>query len=88
MGKNLRSFTNETLNVFFRSHCHFIFICNYDITIKTIKIHKNILHYLIMDGIIEFFLLEIFFIINNDYIPILPTKLSITYLIYIGYVKK
>ncbi len=32
-----------------------------------------------MDGIIEFFLLD-------DYISILPTKLSITYLIYIGYV--
>jgi hypothetical protein len=40
-----------------------------------------------MDGIIEFFLLEIFFIINNDYILILPTKLSITYLLYTSYVK-
>jgi len=32
------------------------------LNIKIIKIHKNILHYLLMDGIIEFFLLEIFFI--------------------------
>jgi hypothetical protein len=46
------------------------------LNIKIIKIQKKILHYLLMDGIIEFFLLEIFFIINNDYIPIIPKKIE------------
>jgi NADH-ubiquinone oxidoreductase chain 6 len=32
--------------------------------------------------------LKIFFIIDNDYIPILPTKLSTTYLTYIVYAEK
>ncbi len=39
-----------------------------------------------MDSIIEFVWLEIFFIINNDYISILPTKLNIIYLIYTSYI--
>jgi NADH-ubiquinone oxidoreductase chain 6 len=34
------------------------------------------------------FLLKIFFIIDNDYIPILPTKLNTTYLTYTVYAKK
>ena len=34
------------------------------------------------------FLLEIFFIVDNDYIPILPTKLSTTYLTYTVYAEK
>jgi NADH-ubiquinone oxidoreductase chain 6 len=42
-----------------------------------------------MGGIIRLiFLLEIFFIIDHDYIPILPTKLSTTYLTYTIYAKK
>jgi len=53
------------------------------LNIKIAEIHENVLHYLPMGGIIELiFLLEIFFIIDNDYIPILPTKLSTTYLTY------
>jgi NADH:ubiquinone oxidoreductase subunit 6 (subunit J) len=54
------------------------------LNIKIVEIHKNVLRYLHVGGIIGFiFLLEIFFIINNDYIPILPKKLSTTYLTYI-----
>jgi len=42
-----------------------------------------------MGGIIGLvFLLEIFFIIDNDYFPILPTKLNTTYLTYIVYAEK
>jgi NADH-ubiquinone oxidoreductase chain 6 len=59
------------------------------LNIKIAKIHKNVLRYLLVGGIIGFiFLLEIFFIIDNDYIPILPTKLSATYLTYIVYAEK
>jgi len=47
------------------------------------------LRYLPVGGIIGFiFLLEIFFIINNDHIPILPTKFSTTYLTYTIYAEK
>jgi NADH:ubiquinone oxidoreductase subunit 6 (subunit J) len=54
------------------------------LNIKIVEIHKNVLRYLHVGGIIGFiFLLEIFFIINNDYIPILPKNLSTTYLTYI-----
>jgi NADH:ubiquinone oxidoreductase subunit 6 (subunit J) len=59
------------------------------LNIKLAKIHENVLHYLHVDGIIGLiFLLETFFIIDNDYIPILPTKLSTTYLTYIQFMPK
>jgi len=59
------------------------------LNIKITKIHENVLHYLPMGGIIELiFLLEIFFIIDNDYIPILPKKLSTTYLTYTFMLKR
>jgi NADH-quinone oxidoreductase subunit J len=54
------------------------------LNIKIVEIHENVLCYLLVGGIIELlFLLEFFFIIDNDYIPILPKKLSTTYLTYI-----
>jgi NADH-ubiquinone oxidoreductase chain 6 len=56
------------------------------LNIKIIKIHENVFRYLPMGGIIGLiFLLKIFFIIDNDYIPVLPTKLSTTYLTYTIY---
>jgi NADH-ubiquinone oxidoreductase chain 6 len=59
------------------------------LNIKTTKIHENVLCYLPMGGIIGLiFLLEIFFIIDNDYIPILLTKLNTTYLTYTVYAEK
>jgi len=59
------------------------------LNIKLVKIHENVLRYLHVGGIIGLiFLLETFFIIDNDYIPILPTKLSTTYLTYTVYAKK
>jgi NADH-ubiquinone oxidoreductase chain 6 len=59
------------------------------LNIKIGEIHENVLRYLPVGGIIGLiFFLEIFFIIDNDYIPILPTKLSITYLTYIVYAEK
>ena len=45
------------------------------LNIKIAEIHENILRYLPVGGIIGLlFLLEIFLIVDNDYIPILPTK--------------
>jgi NADH-ubiquinone oxidoreductase chain 6 len=59
------------------------------LNIKIAKIHENVFGYLSVGGIIGlYFLLEIFFIINNDYVLILPTKLSTTYLTYTVYVEK
>jgi NADH:ubiquinone oxidoreductase subunit 6 (subunit J) len=53
------------------------------LNIKITKIHQNVLRYLLAGVMIGlFFLLEIFFIIDNAYILILPTKLSTTYLTY------
>ena len=59
------------------------------LNIKIAEIHENVLRYLPVGGIIGvIFLLEIFFIVDNDYIPILPTKLSTTYLTYTVYAEK
>ena len=45
------------------------------LNIKIAEIHENILRYLPVGGIIGLlFLLEMFLIVDNDYIPILPTK--------------
>nr|WIA66249.1 NADH dehydrogenase subunit 6 [Apopellia endiviifolia]WIA66290.1 NADH dehydrogenase subunit 6 [Apopellia endiviifolia]WIA66331.1 NADH dehydrogenase subunit 6 [Apopellia endiviifolia]WIA66372.1 NADH dehydrogenase subunit 6 [Apopellia endiviifolia]WKW95093.1 NADH dehydrogenase subunit 6 [Apopellia endiviifolia] len=56
------------------------------------EIHENVLRYLPVGGIIGLiFLLEIFLMVDNDYIPILPTKSSetvldrnLTYTVYAG----
>nr|YP_003412113.1 NADH dehydrogenase subunit 6 [Phaeoceros laevis]ACT75321.1 NADH dehydrogenase subunit 6 [Phaeoceros laevis] len=57
--------------------------------IKIAEIHENVLRYLPVGGIIGLILLlEIFFIVDNDYIPILPTKLSTAYLTYTVYAGK
>lgn len=59
------------------------------LNIKIAEIHENVLRYLPVGGIIGvIFLLEIFFIVDNDYIPILATKLSTTYLTYTVYAEK
>nr|QFK69625.1 NADH dehydrogenase subunit 6 [Pogonatum inflexum] len=59
------------------------------LNIKIAEIHENVLRYLPVGGLIGvIFLLEIFFIVDNDYIPILPTKLSTTYLTYTVYAEK
>nr|YP_009047432.1 NADH dehydrogenase subunit 6 [Ulota hutchinsiae]YP_009047631.1 NADH dehydrogenase subunit 6 [Orthotrichum stellatum]YP_009115197.1 NADH dehydrogenase subunit 6 [Lewinskya speciosa]YP_009231589.1 NADH dehydrogenase subunit 6 [Orthotrichum macrocephalum]YP_009231629.1 NADH dehydrogenase subunit 6 [Orthotrichum diaphanum]YP_009307239.1 NADH dehydrogenase subunit 6 [Orthotrichum bicolor]YP_009307279.1 NADH dehydrogenase subunit 6 [Orthotrichum callistomum]YP_009307359.1 NADH dehydrogenase sub len=59
------------------------------LNIKIAEIHENVLRYLPVGGIIGvIFLLEIFFIVDNDYIPILPTELSTTYLTYTVYAEK
>nr|YP_010881117.1 NADH dehydrogenase subunit 6 [Pallavicinia lyellii]WIA66619.1 NADH dehydrogenase subunit 6 [Pallavicinia lyellii] len=54
------------------------------------EIHENVLRYLPVGGIIGLiFLLEIFLMVDNDYIPILPTKSSAaTYLTYTVYAEK
>nr|YP_006073026.1 NADH dehydrogenase subunit 6 [Nitella hyalina]AEH42841.1 NADH dehydrogenase subunit 6 [Nitella hyalina] len=49
------------------------------LNIKIAEIHENVLRYLPVGGIIGLiFLLEIFLVVDNDYIPILPTELSTT----------
>lgn len=59
------------------------------LNIKIAEIHENVLRYLPVGGIIGLiFLLEIFFIVDNDYIPILPTKLNTTYPTYTVYAEK
>nr|YP_009317704.1 NADH dehydrogenase subunit 6 [Zygodon viridissimus]AOY35751.1 NADH dehydrogenase subunit 6 [Zygodon viridissimus] len=59
------------------------------LNIKIAEIHENVLRYLPVGGIIGvIFLLEIFFIVDNDYIPILSTELSTTYLTYTVYAEK
>ena len=59
------------------------------LNIKIAEIHENVLRYLPVGGIIGvIFLLEIFFIVDNDYIPILPTKWSTSYLTYTVYAEK
>nr|YP_009674860.1 NADH dehydrogenase subunit 6 [Metzgeria furcata]QDE12899.1 NADH dehydrogenase subunit 6 [Metzgeria furcata] len=53
------------------------------------EIHENVLRYLPVGGIIGLiFLLEIFLMVDNDYIPILPTKSGATYLTYTVYAGK
>nr|UQV94640.1 NADH dehydrogenase subunit 6 [Haplopteris ensiformis]UQV94660.1 NADH dehydrogenase subunit 6 [Haplopteris ensiformis] len=57
--------------------------------IKIAKIHENILRYLPVGGIIGLiFWLEIFVILDNDYIPILPTNWNKTYLKYTVYAER
>nr|YP_009478080.1 NADH dehydrogenase subunit 6 [Anthoceros angustus]AVP12833.1 NADH dehydrogenase subunit 6 [Anthoceros angustus] len=59
------------------------------LNIKIAEIHENVLRYLPVGGIIGLIpLLEISFIVDNDYIPILPTKLTTTYLTYTVYAGK
>uniref|UniRef100_UPI0031F35B54 NADH dehydrogenase subunit 6 n=1 Tax=Zygnema cf. cylindricum TaxID=3142258 RepID=UPI0031F35B54 len=59
------------------------------LNIKIAEIHENVLRYLPVGGIIGLiFLFEICLIVDNDYIPILPTKLSTTYLTYTAYAGK
>lgn len=55
------------------------------LNIKVAEMHENVLRYLPVGGIIGLlFLLEIFLIVDNDYIPILPTS-STNYLTYTAY---
>nr|YP_009675960.1 NADH dehydrogenase subunit 6 [Porella platyphylla]QDE12770.1 NADH dehydrogenase subunit 6 [Porella platyphylla] len=57
--------------------------------IRIEEIHENVLRYLPVGGIIGLiFLLEIFLMVDNDYIPILPTKSGATYLTYTVYAGK
>lgn len=59
------------------------------LNIKIAEIHENVLRYLPVGGIIgPIFLLEIFVILDNDYIPILPTSLRTTPLGYTVYAGK
>lgn len=59
------------------------------LNIKIAEIHENVLPYLPVGGIIGLiFVLEILLIVDNDYIPILPTKLSSPYLTYTAYASK
>nr|YP_009674902.1 NADH dehydrogenase subunit 6 [Haplomitrium hookeri]QDE12939.1 NADH dehydrogenase subunit 6 [Haplomitrium hookeri] len=53
------------------------------------EIHENVLRYLPVGGIIGLtFSLEILSMVDNDYIPILPTKSNATYLTYTVYAGK
>ena len=57
--------------------------------IKIAEIHENILRYLSVGGTIGLISwLEIFVILDNDYIPILPTNLNTTYLRYMVYAER
>ena len=59
------------------------------LNIKITEIHENVLRYLPVGGIIGLiFLLEIFLIVDNDYIPILPTQFETSYLAYTCYASK
>jgi NADH-ubiquinone oxidoreductase chain 6 len=59
------------------------------LNIKIAEIHENVLRYLPVGGIIGLiFLVEILLIVDNDYIPILPTNLNATYLTYTAYAGK
>nr|QXT44722.1 NADH dehydrogenase subunit 6 [Nitellopsis obtusa] len=59
------------------------------LNIKIAEIHENVLRYLPVGGIIGLiFLLEIFLVVDNDYIPILPTELSTTGLYFTVYASK
>lgn len=59
------------------------------LNIKIAEIHENVLRYLPVGGIIGLiFLLEIFLVVDNDYIPILPTELSTTVFQYTVYASK
>ena len=59
------------------------------LNIKIAEIHENVLPYLPVGGIIGLiFVLEILLIVDNDYIPILPTKLNSPYLTYTAYASK
>ncbi len=59
------------------------------LNIKIAEIHENVLRYLPVGGIIGIiFLLEIFLIVDNDYLPILPTQLSSPLLTYTVYASK
>ena len=58
------------------------------LNIKVAEMHENVLRYLPVGGIIGLlFLLEIFLIVDNDYIPIRTTS-STTYLTYTAYAGK
>lgn len=57
--------------------------------IKIAEIHENVLRYLPVGGIIGLiFWLEIFVILDNETIPILPTNLDTTYLRYTVYAER
>jgi NADH-ubiquinone oxidoreductase chain 6 len=60
------------------------------LNIKIAEIHENALRYLPVGGIIGLiFLLEIFLIVDNDYIPLFePTNLSMNFLTYTAYASK
>ena len=56
---------------------------------KIAEIHENVLRYLPVGGTIGLiFRSEIFVILDNDYIPILPTNLNTTYLRYTVYAER
>lgn len=56
------------------------------LNIKVAEIHENVLRYLPVGGIIGLiFLLEMCLIVDNDYIPILPTQFNQSYFTYIDY---
>ena len=60
------------------------------LNIKIAEIHENALRYLPVGGIIGLiFLLEIFLIVDNDYIPLFePTNYSTNFLTYTAYASK
>lgn len=60
------------------------------LNIKTAEIHENVLRYLPVGGIIGLiFLLEIFLIVDNDYLPLLdPAMRNMNVLTYTAYASK
>lgn len=60
------------------------------LNIKIAEIHENVLRYLPVGGIIGLiFLLEIFLIVDNDYIPLFePTNISANFFTYTTYASK
>lgn len=59
------------------------------LNIKIAEIHENVLRYLPVGGIIGLiFLLEIFLIVDNDYIPLFEPPFGTNYLTYTAYAGK
>lgn len=59
------------------------------LNIKIAEIHENVLRYLPVGGIIGLiFLLEIFLIVDNDYIPLFDPPFGANYLTYTAYAGK
>ncbi|MBA0821905.1 hypothetical protein Goarm_018737 [Gossypium armourianum] len=57
--------------------------------IQIVKIHEEVLRYFLVNGVIGLiFCWEMFFILNNETIPLLPTQRNTTSLRYTIYVVK